>query len=262
MTTEAQTLTQPDVARLMGLLDSRQIKALIRAIESEARAGRISWEPFRRQPDSFGPSLALQLRNGRRLSAKQINAAKGKLLQRNWTQVVHVLVRDLVVIPDAILDRARDNGLAAPTYTASRGASTTAVPARSVPERRRAPVVTPQPVAASTPPAPVQAVCGRQLAYSRQTCILPRGHSGGHIGANTRAPAPPVADVDAAIASLGTPKAPTLPPVRPEAPVSDDAQFQRFALVFEAAFDESPAPALPEPELDPSVARFQLLDLD
>jgi len=251
--TTATELTQQDVARLMGLLTSSTVKALIRMIDAEVRANRLTWAPFRGQADTFGASLALQLRNARRLSAKQINAAKGRLLQRNWTQVKHVLERGLVSVPGVTLESATDTARTAPTYTAARGAGT--APATR-PRTRRA-SATP----ATPTPAPVQTrLCGKKLAYTYdgQKCTRPSGHLNGCIGERPNAPTAPTNDVDNVLAGLGRASTPNLPAPRPEMAGDVDPSVARFLLLD---LDDK-ATTYVEPEFDPSAERFKLLDLD
>jgi len=260
MTTAAE-LTQPDVARLMGLLTSSTVKALIRSIDSEVTAGRISWAPYRGKADTFGKSLAQQVRNGRSLSLRQINAAKGRLLQRNWEQVKHVLSRGLVTVPGVTLESATDAARQAPTYSQRRGAGV--APATSptrASRRRRTPVAAPVvPVAVPQP-----RVCGKKLAYTYdgQKCTRPKGHPGGCIGERPNAPQAPTNDVDSVLAGLGRSSTPNLPAPRPEADGDVDPSVDRFLRVVEAAWDDVPAATYVEPEFDPSIERFKLLDLD
>lgn len=271
MTTAAE-LTQPDVARLMGLLTSETVKALIRAIDSEACAGRISWAAYRNAPDTFGRSLAGQIRNARRLSNRQIGAAKGRLLQRNWTQVVHVLARGLVTVPGVTLESATDAARQAPTYSQRNGSGTTSattprVPrdSRGQPRRTRTPVPAPAAPADSVlAPSPIQArLCGKKLAYTYdgQKCTRTAGHRNGCIGERPNTPQAPTNDVDSALASLGVRSAAMLPPSRGAGEQfmdEDDARVTRFKLLD---LDDEPSSYV-EPEYDPTVERFKLLDLD
>lgn len=256
--TTASELTQPDVARLMGLVSSDIVKQLIRAIGNEVHNSELSWQPFRGSPDTFGPSLAGQLRNGRRLSNKQIGAAKGRLLQRNWTQVKHVLIRGLVTVPGVTLESATEVARLAPTYTATRGAGTAPATAPVRPRTAR--------LISNPAPAPVASVCGMKLAYTYdgEKCTRPKGHPNGCIGERSNTPTAPTQDVDSVLAGLGAASTPNLPGAGLGPMDEDAARERRFALVFEAAWDDEIVTRRPAPEgyVDPSVRRFQLLDLD
>jgi hypothetical protein len=258
MTQAAANLTQTDVARLMALLTATQVKGLVRHISGEVRQGRLQWAPARRgQADEFGPSLARQVVNGGRLSAKQIAAAKGILLQRNWAQVVHCLTRDLVNVSDATLAQARQAGGTIPTYSRNAGAGTRTTRTQRRQARRRAQA---QPVAA---PAPVVEVCGKRLAYSSDRCTEPKGHRGACAGDARNAPQGPIRAVEDVLAGSplnGRQSAAVVPQVRalPEPDPTADPSVQRFQRII---LDDDAAP-LPEPEVDASIERFRRLDLD
>ena len=263
MTQAAADLTQTDVGRLMALLTASQVRALIRSIASEVRQGRIQWALNRGgTPDTFGPSLGRQVLNGGRLSSRQIAAAKGILLQRNWRQVVHCLTRDLVSVTDGTIANARQQGGTIPTYSRANGAGTRATRTQRRQARRRAqpaPAPRPQPVAA---PAPVT-LCGKRLFYSSDTCTEPKGHRGACAGDARNAPTGPAQAVEDTLANspLGRrPGAVTLPKVKPlpEPDPSQDPSVQRFQRLI---LDDDAAP-LSEPETDASIERFRRLDLD
>ena len=238
MTQLAADLTQTDVARLLGTLGHVTASHLIGVLGQEVMAGRQSWAQHRGAPDTFGPSLAARVRSGATLTRPQVNSARTGLLQRNWQAVRDLVTRDVVRVADSTVTRARQRR-----------------PARVVPP---APVV--QPVAA---PAPVP-VCNKLLAYSSLRCVEPRGHAGGCIGNAPTTATPPTADVDSVLSGglKGTTITVTATVTQDPATEGMDAQARRFALVIEAAWDDVPAPALPEPETDASIERFRNLDLD
>ena len=260
MTQAAASLTQTDVARLMGLLTTAQVKGLLRSIHNETRIGNLQWASSRRgEADSFGPSLARQVINGGRLTSRQVAAAKGILLQRNWTQVVHCLTRDLVRVDDATLAQAQQQGGVIPTYSRANGAGTRATRTQRRQARRRAQA---QPVAAPAP-APVVEVCGKRLFYSSDTCTEPKGHRGACAGDARNAPQGPTRAVEDVLANSplnGRQSAAVAPRVRalPEPDPSQDPSVQRFQRII---LDDDAAP-LPEPETDASIERFRNLDLD
>jgi hypothetical protein len=256
MSQVAETLTQPAVARLLGMVAHEVVRELLVTIAEEVRHGRLQWETFQGRPCEFGPSLATQARRGSRLSTRQINAAKGKLLQRNWTQVRHVIQHDKVSLSDSLLETAKGSSAPAPTYRRS-GASngSGAAPATSTPRtrrgRRRASRATPQPVASTR-------TCGKTLAYSRDKCTRTGGHPGACIGdARTNRQAP-TQDVDSVLAGrtvMATPAPTRTPTVEPA-----DAQVARFIRVAEAMDPKTPEGWKPTPE--PEVEGFRRLMLD
>lgn len=258
--TQATDLSETDVARLTGLLTANQVRALLRNIHNETRVGNIQWAPSRRgEPDSFGPSLARQVINGSRLSQKQVSAAKAIVLQRNWRQVVHVIANRLVQVDESILERSLDRTGTIPTYSRARGAG---VQVAQAPRLQPVADVVARPLRPTPAPAPV-AVCGKTLAYSRDTCTSPKGHRGACAGNARNAPQGPAQAVEDTLASspLGRqPAAVVLPKVKPlpEPDPSQDPSIQRFQrLDLEDAPDHAPLEAT-----DASVERFKLLDLD
>lgn len=270
MTQTAASLTQTDVARLMGLLTHAQVRDVILAIGRLVSQNSLAWVQHRGRPDDFGPSLYRQARNGGSLTTNQVNAAKAMLLQRNWAGVVEVLTRDLARVPDSVIVQARSSTAPAPTYqrrTRRRNSSNR----RSTPSRARRrrsapqqPVAAPAPQPAQTAPqaAPQPRPCGALNWGVR--CVLPRGHSGAHVGEGRQSPMP-TNDADTALAALRAGSTSTAVPARSvQTEPLEDARAARFALVIEAAWDEvAPAPvAEVDPEDDPGVQRFRLLDLD
>ena len=253
MTQAAATLTQSDVARLMGTLGYTNIRSMILAFGQEVAAGRLSWAPARGGgTDTFGPRLAGLARQGSTLTRPHVNSARTGLLQRNWRQVVDLLTRDVVVVTDAVLGRIRGRAAPAPQ---SRPVSR---PARR--RRRSSRVRAARPAVAPAPTQPT--LCGRE-AWG-VTCTLVAGHRDACIGDNQGRDQRPTNDVDSVLARRsGMSVTATLTRTTPDPADAEDAQFQRFALVIEAAWDDLPVASAPEPEgVDPSVERFRLLDLD
>jgi hypothetical protein len=244
MTQAAASLTQTDIARLMGDLGHVTVTHLIGVLGQEVLAGRRQWAP--RRPgvaDTFGPDLAARVRSGATLSKRTVNSARTGLLQRNWLAVVDVLTRDVVRVSDRVIRDARQ------------GRSPVSV------------TINPQPVAAPAAAAAAAAaaptpVCNKRLFYSDLRCVEPRGHDGGCIGNNENPATPPTNDVDSVLSGgLKANVTVTLTQTTPD-PAGQDAQIRRFALVIEAAWDDIAAAPLPEPETDASIERFRLLDLD
>lgn len=251
MTQAAATLTQPDIARLMGTLGYTNVRAMILAFGQEVGAGRLRWAPgLGGARDTFGPSLALQARQGSTLTRPQVNAARTGLLQRNWEGVRDLLTRDVVVVPDAVLDRVRQSPRRAP--------------ARRPQRIRRRRSAAPQPVAPAPAPVAAPTLCGRQLAFSNLRCTELRGHNGGCMGDAPRQIRQPTNGVDSVLAAYrsGMSVSATITRSVSEPVDADDAQARRFRLVIEAAWDDIPVDTYREPEIDPSVERFRLLDLD
>jgi len=271
-TIEADLLQEQSVARLVALLDDATVRALIDALQRDVEATQAhEWEWFHGRTDDFGPSLARQMREGRRLSANQLACAKARLLPRNWYQIKRLLQRGGFVLPKELLSRAHaDLSIKMPVYE-----SRLERQRREERHRRDATQQTTEHMAAAArlyadrraqgaPPLSLQPVadtCGRQVRRKNGLCILRRGHTGTCLASGRTRPRPVSIDEQIRQTVAEATEQAVAPPPVPAAPVIErtgDPSVDRFRLLD---LDDDRAPEL-EDESDPSVDRFLRLDLD
>ena len=263
-TEEVGRITMRSVAKLMALVEPATVRAFIDAIRMAEGRGELTWEPYRGSRDTFGSSLAQQLRDGRKLTPHQINCAKARLLPRNWQQIRTLLREEYIAFPLELLRKARtDPNVTPPTYETRYAKRKREAAERAVALSVATRIYAARRMANLPPVPPVTQTCLQPVPLSTGGCLLQLNHRGPcRASSSAGALPPPTPSLDEQIrqvVAVATEQAIT--PFDSRAPATEemDPSVERFKRLD---LDDSPASPEQEPEFDASVERFRLLDLD